>query len=291
MGHGNLNHVSTFTKVDGLEGHHVCHIACGERHSIALTSEGCVFTFGSNTLGQTGHGVTEGNQSTPKKVNGCLESKKVVFVASNGNHSACITEDGDTYTWGEGQYGRLGHGDERNVSSPKLVAGLEGKKAKEVACGGRHTMVCTEDGKVYSFGDGRQGQLGHCNFEKKLTPTLIKTPLEGMCIVEVACGWTHSMALASDGCLYSWGNGEDGRLGHGSDKRYCIPSVVQSLIGYKVFHIAAKNASSAALVDPKLSYAMKMQFLMLDFLKKDGVLRTMSNCLYSTLFMLRNQSW
>ena len=154
LGHGNLNDISTLTKVDRLEGHHICRMACGREHSTVLTSEGLVFTFGSNTHGQTGHGVTEGNQSTPKKVNGCLESQKVVFVASNGNHTACITEDGDICTWGEGHYGRLGHGDESNLSNPKLVAGLEGKKAKEVACGGRHTMVCTEDGKVYSFGYG-----------------------------------------------------------------------------------------------------------------------------------------
>ena len=125
-------------------------------------------------------------------------------------------------------------------------------------------MVCTEDGNVYGFGNGKYGQLGHCNFEKKLTPTLLKTPLEGKCIVEVACGWTHSMALASDGCLYSWGRGKDGTLGHGSEERYCMPCVVQSLIGYKVVHIAARNASSVALVDPTLSYAMKMQSMIND---------------------------
>ena len=120
-------------------------------HTIVLTSEGCVYTFGSNDeFGQTGHSMAYGNHSTPKRVTGCLESKKVVFVDANGCHSACITEDGDTYTWGTGENGQLGHGYKIDRSTPRLVAGLAGKKAKEVACGGNQKIVCTEDGKVYS---------------------------------------------------------------------------------------------------------------------------------------------
>jgi hypothetical protein len=244
-----------------------------------LTSEGCVYTFGSNEEGQTGHGVTEGNQSIPKKVNGCLESKKVVFIASNGEHTACITEDGDTYTWGEGEYGRLGHGDETSRSTPKLVDGLVGKKAKEVACGGRHTIVLTENGRVYSFGDGDSGQLGHCNFENQLTPTLINVPLERKCIVQLACGWAHSMALTSDGHLYTWGDGVGQNLGHGgSDVNYCVPSIVESLVGYNVLHISSKFAHCIALVDDsKRCYAKKMKSMINDetcsdvvFVFKDG---------------------
>ena len=73
------------------------------------------------------------------------------------------------------------------------------------------------------------------------------------------------MALSSEGRLYSWGNGDDGRLGHGSVKRYCMPCVVESLIGFKVVHITARNEFSIALVDPKLSsYAMRVKSMIND---------------------------
>ena len=252
-------------KVEGLGGHSISLVAAGNHYTVVLTSEGYVYTFGSNQHGQTGHGVTEGHQTTPKRVTGCLDTKKVVFVAANGDHTACLTDDGNTYTWGKGQYGKLGHGDEKSLSTPKLVDGLAGKKAKEVVCGGRHTIVSTEDGRVYSFGRGRYGQLGHCNFDDKLTPTLIKAPLEGKNVVQVACGWSHSKVLTSDGHLYTWGAGEDGSLGHGSVGNICFPFIVESLIGYKVVDISSSNAHSMALVgDSKQCIAMKRKAMVND---------------------------
>ena len=242
-----------------------------------LTSTGSVYTFGSNEHGITGHGVTEGHQHTPKKVTGCLEGKEVICVAAN-DHTACITEDGDTYTWGNGGHGQLGHGDKRDRATPKLVHGLAGKKAKEVACGGFHTIVLVEDGSLYSFGNGQGGQLGHCNFECKLIPTLIKVPLEGKCVLQVSCGWMQSMALTSEGRVYTWGYGSLGQLGHGSDSNYCSPHVVEGLMGYKVVHIVSQYRHSVVLVDDsKRSYSKMMKSMIDDetcsdvvFVLKDG---------------------
>jgi hypothetical protein len=284
LGHGNLNHLSTFTKVEGLEGHIVSQVACGDLHTIVLTSKGTVYSFGSNVHGKTGHGVTLGKLSTPKRVIGCLEWKKVVFVAANGHHTACITENGDTYTWGNGEHGQLGHGDKRRHSTPKLVEGLAEKKAKQVTCGGHHTIVCTEDGRIYSFGNGEyHGQLGHCDFDNKFTPTLVEV-LKGKCVVQVVCGWKHSMALTSEGRLYTWGCGIRGQLGHGSELDYCVPSIVECLIDYKIAHIGTKNSHSVALVNSKRSLTKKMKAMVNDetcsdvvFLLKDGDERINAN--------------
>ena len=135
-------------------------MAAGRNHTIVLTSEGSAHTFGSNKYGRTGHGIIEGKQTTPRKVEGCLEGKTVVNIAAGLCHTACIDEDGETYTWGKGEYGRLGHGDEVDRSSPKVVNGLIGKKCSAVACGGMHTLVIAENGTVYSFGCGMYDQLG-----------------------------------------------------------------------------------------------------------------------------------
>jgi alpha-tubulin suppressor-like RCC1 family protein len=51
-----------------------------------------------------------------------------------------------------GKFGRLGHGTERNCHTPRLVESLLGKRPRQVACGGFHTAVVTDDGRMYTFG-------------------------------------------------------------------------------------------------------------------------------------------
>ena len=80
-------------------------------------------------------------------------------MSANGYHTACVTKDGELFTWGEGQYGKLGHGDENDQETPKRVEALVGVKVTIVCCGVLHTAVCTKDGCMYTFGDGELGQL------------------------------------------------------------------------------------------------------------------------------------
>lgn len=51
-----------------------------------------------------------------------LRGKEIVNIAAGGAHSACITSNGELYTWGKGRYGRLGHGDSEDQARPKLVS-------------------------------------------------------------------------------------------------------------------------------------------------------------------------
>ena len=76
-------------------------------HTLALTSEGQIFSWGDGDYGKLGHGNAL-TQKYPKLVPGILSSKVVVCVSAGYRHSACVTEDGQLYTWGEGDYGRLG---------------------------------------------------------------------------------------------------------------------------------------------------------------------------------------
>ena len=181
-----------------------------------------------------------------------MEGKRVVYVAAGSCHTACIDEDGDLYTWGDGGDGRLGHGDEVTLSSPKRVDGLVGKKCTSVACGAHHTLVISGAGSIYSFGSNFYDQLGHHGDQQnRTTPAVIKVPLEGKIMKQVACGFTRSMAVSKEGVLYTWGRGTDGQLGHGSTKDYPIPFIVESLLGYNVLKINASNVHSVALVQPK----------------------------------------
>lgn len=56
---------------------------------------------------------------------GELTDKSVKEVACGFQHTACITEEGEVYTWGAGKNGALGHGDWNEVDSPKKVEGMK----------------------------------------------------------------------------------------------------------------------------------------------------------------------
>jgi len=248
LGHGNESGHSTPRRVEGLVGLAVSQIACGSRHTAVITSTGALYTWGDKENGVAGHGDTEGHQYTPKLLER-LAGKRVMQLSACGFHTGCLTDGGEVYTWGEGKFGRLGHGAERNCHSPRLVEALLGKRPRQVACGGFHTAVITEDGRMYTFGGGEHGQLGHGDKVNKVKPTFVQA-LEGIFVSQITCGWSHSVALTSKGRVYTWGNGDHGKLGHGSGKKVSTPQMVEMLKDHKVVRVASYNEHTAALVEP-----------------------------------------
>ena len=69
-----------------------------------------------------GHG-NEQHQLLPKKIE-ALAGQRVVAVSAGGSHSLAITADGAVWSWGEGRFGKLGHGDRQDQLLPKKIEGL-----------------------------------------------------------------------------------------------------------------------------------------------------------------------
>lgn len=94
------------------------------------------------------------------------------------------------------------------------------------------------DGTVYTWGDNTYGQLGNGNNTKSNVPVTVRTVgvLNGKTIVNIASGSDHSIALASDGTLYTWGRNSSGQLGNGSSTDSNVPVAVdQSGMGLLTF--------------------------------------------------------
>ena len=143
--------------------------------------------------------------------NNHYDSIRIIQLSACGFHTGCLTADGELYSWGEGKFGRLGHGAERNCHVPRLVETLLGKRPRQVSCGGFHTAVVTEDGRLYTFGGGEHGQLGHNDRVNKVKPTFVEA-LDGVFVSQITCGWSHSVALTSKGRIFTWGNGDHGKV-------------------------------------------------------------------------------
>ena len=63
------------------------------------------------------------------------------------------------FTWGKGDYHRLGHGSDDHVRRPRKVAALQGRRVISIATGSLHCVACTDGGEVFTWGDNDEGQV------------------------------------------------------------------------------------------------------------------------------------
>ena len=77
------------------------------------------------------------------------------------------------FSWGEGDDGKLGHGSRNNQDRPRVVEALRGKQVVEVSAGGAHSAAITALGRLYTWGKGRYGRLGHGDYDDQLKPKMV----------------------------------------------------------------------------------------------------------------------
>jgi len=155
---------------------------------------------------------------------------------------------GKLYSWGSGDFGRLGHGDNLPHKSAKLVEILRDKDIRKIACGERHSLALAADGALYSWGFGGDGQLGHGNYQVQTLPALI-TALRGEHIIDVSCGNKHTAALTSGGDVYCWGDNSRGQLGLGDFRKQHTPRRVMELQGKMVLQISCGAYHTGCIID------------------------------------------
>ena len=126
-----------------------------------------------------------------------------------------------------------------------LGGGLEEQLA-QVAFGSKHVAALTHDGQLYTLGSGVCGQLGHGNTMDGDAPRMVSV-LDGRAIAQVACGRSHSLALTSEGDVYSWGAGESGQLGLGKMAPSFTPRYVSALQSTPIALVTTGAAHVAAL--------------------------------------------
>ncbi len=234
-------------------------VSGGSGHTIAVTKDGHVYTWGTNRSGQLGIKNVDGS-AKPTLVEGI----SAVAVAAGYDFSVALSYTGTVYVWGmnqdklpkeinitgvvkidAGQTDILALRTDGTVwqwtygNQPKAVQGLE--RIVDISAGGSHYLALGADGSVYAWGSNTFGQLGDGTTYEKQVP--IKVPL--LNVVDISAGHTHSLASTYDGKVYAWGNNECGQLGIGTTDNSAVPVCVKNLT--KAIKVAAGNGMSMAL--------------------------------------------
>ncbi|KAI4981196.1 hypothetical protein ZWY2020_021681 [Hordeum vulgare] len=200
-------------------------IAFGAKHTCALAISGEIYEWGEgiHSLGRWDDHQCQRSQWFPHKLFDPVDGVSVLKIACGQWHTAIISSSGQLFTYGDGTFGVLGHGDTLSVARPKEVESLKGLRAKAVACGPWHTAAIVEilgtvksnapSGKLFTWGDADRGKLGHADKKSKLVPTCVK-PLTESDFAQVSCAKALTVALTITGVVFTIGSTERGQLGN-----------------------------------------------------------------------------
>jgi len=233
------------------------YIDCGYCTTAAVVNDGELWVWGAGSDGRLGLGDLQGRVWVPERVEKQSNGEpmpKMKQVSMGSWHCGAVSQEGDLFMWGRGEWGNLGVGKRCGVVySPTPIEGeLKGRQVKMVhcnhgqinpikgpGCDGLHTTAVTERGELYIWGTGHKGQCG--NLWKKWTnklkgkedellpyhvgdaPKDMKPQgdgkvrdsryLYGEPMFKACAGTAHTAVLSAGGRAYSFGCGDEGRLG------------------------------------------------------------------------------
>jgi len=155
-------------------------------------------------------------------------------VACGADFTIALTENGDVFRFGEGEHGQLGLGTTKHQYKPAWVGGRDvfKKPVVLVAAGTAHAACVTSKGVLFTWGKGKHGELGDGFQEIRLIPQQMNSAMHGgQPAVMVSCGTSHTVVLTEAGCVWTCGDSQFGKLGHGNDKLQLKLKLVSILEG------------------------------------------------------------
>lgn len=200
---------------------------CGESDfSVFKDKEGYLYASGANSVGQLGRGTFGAGKKLEPYEGKILQEKVTAFDTGKSGFVLAITEGGKLYGWGNNENGQLAKeidaetAENNYYPTPFCIDLPNGCKPLSVDAGANHSLMLSEDGQVYAWGQNNRGQLGLSMEIKRTvrvtTPTLIpQERFGGEKIVQIATTEATSFALSVSGKLYAWGDSDYGQLGDG----------------------------------------------------------------------------
>lgn len=220
-----------------------------------------LYTWGAGYHGQLGLNTF---RKKCRLIPACIDfADPVLVVACGGFHTAVLTDDGRVYSWGDGRYGQLGNlARKHNMhSTPHLVDWLVSFKVTitSLACGQYHTAAISNQGKLFTWGSGKWGQLGHGVRLDERFPRRVEAERQKFGLfTKVSCGDRHTAVVNDQGKVITWGSGQHGQLGHSNGSDQLRPVMINDpegeLAGQFVVSIDCGATTTAAVTNTGLFF-------------------------------------
>ncbi len=236
--------------IEGLEGIFVSAVVCGENHTAAISKTGEVFTWGwggsfFSGCGALGSGDTKDRKRPAPVLFGGSNEVKIKKIACGRSHMIALGNEGEVWTWGHGENGRLGNGTTADQLEPFPVDYFLDLDIKcvDIACGNSFCLALSDDGKVYGWGKNDQSQLGLGGgismdmYAMENMPRLIES-LEKEDIIYIGAGASQSLAINANSEVFYWGN-----------RLWMEPHKMSILSKHNIVQVDCGNGYSAALSD------------------------------------------
>ncbi|OAG33407.1 regulator of chromosome condensation [Nematocida sp. ERTm5] len=209
-----------------------------------------VYTWGAGDAGQLGADTEEGMSTKPVELV-YFSNKRITEVVCGGMHSLALSIDGSLYSWGCNDEGVLGRsGDEEK---PDRITFPEDVKIKKAVAGDSISAAVDENDNLWTWGlfRGPGGVIGHSLNKDGSVCKMAKSPVKisGIKVASVQAGCNHLAVVDNKGKLYTWGDGENGKLGRLISRR----SKSTDCLSPKV----AMASASAAVTGAYHSFAIK----------------------------------
>ncbi|OZG49232.1 InlB B-repeat-containing protein [Bombiscardovia coagulans] len=208
-------------------GEHFTQVSAGYWHTLALASNGKAYSWGSNGSGQAGDGNRAPYVSQPIEVaQGAIPvGEHFTQISAGSGQSLAIASNGKAYAWGG-----LGNGQSNGIYLPQPEELNRGdlpanEHFSQISAGYTHSLAVASNGKTYAWGNNSKGALGIGSTIDQSAPTEVKQgelPV-GEHFTYASSGYTHSLALGSNGKIYSWGDNDKNELGNGDNNIQITP--------------------------------------------------------------------
>jgi hypothetical protein len=176
------------------------------------------------------------------------------IVNTKSNHTLAIDISGRLWAWGVNDIGQLGDNSQVSKGSPVLVSGPATTSWASVSAGVSHSLAITSLGRLYSWGLGVSGELGHNAISSRSTPVLVSGPVSTSW-ASVSAGSSFSLAITSLGILYAWGGNSVGQLGDNTLTNKSSPVLVSGPATTSWSTIASGITHSLAITSLGILYA------------------------------------
>lgn len=183
-------------------------VEAGREFGIALDTQGRVWAWGINDLGQAGTGTPGAPVATPQMV---ASGQVFTQIAAGADHALAIDSDGDVWAWGSNDHGQVGATGAGATVAPQAVTGAV--EFVDIAAGAEHSLALDAAGVLWAWGNDALEQLGNGALSSATIP---RPTISTVRFTEIQAGAFHSLARNEAGDVWGWGDNNQGQLGQGA---------------------------------------------------------------------------